>query len=146
VTIVVVADGNVFVDSLQSWGGSGRTVDKRCKSKLGDWTSVGNVNIAETLMRDWEHSQDFKDFSSPIGDRESFSAVILKRPDGSIWTLDAQKGAKPQEQMLTKEAVYVNGSGSDFFLAYYAAFNDVTKALKLTATFCTSCGLPIRAF
>lgn len=149
-TLVVVNNGEVLVDSLQTFGTAEHTVNK-IQVLLGvKFTCAGSPDTALTLMKACEKAGEI-----------DFSIRPRGTGDGTVVIAKAQSRIRVLEDYSTEElawrdvadsgsvdemASYVAGSGAEQFLGFALSGDSVTRAFEKVAQVNAFVGLPIVRF
>lgn len=149
-TLIVVNNGEILVDSLQTFGTSEHTVNK-VQSFLGvKFACAGSPDTALTLMRACEENGEF-----------DFSARPRGTGDGTVVVSKVHDRVRVLEDFSTEELVwrdvadsdsvedmasYVAGAGAEQFLGFVLSGDSVMRAFEKTAHVNAFVGLPIVRF
>lgn len=167
-TIIVATSRNLYVDSRAGWQETGlySTITKIMKtnksSSHGSFmictagSTVHTMQVAyliENTIKRLGEDFDISELTlkACTGSEENVPVAMVVSPSGELYQFRLDGVTKPiklRSQITDpteEEILFIDGSGTDFFHAYYAMFKSVPVAIEKTAKHHPTCGLPIIA-
>lgn len=145
-TLLVVQNDTIFVDSYQEMSGYSFSSEKILDSSLGKFAIIGCVATGCQAIARCE--RDGIDAGHDC-DTANHSIVILRRPDDTIHVLYLGD-EKPVFSLIrgtnSGGLQFVGGSAHHSFMAYFAEHGDVMKAFDLCAAYHRDVANPVCQF
>lgn len=167
-TIIVATSRHLYVDSRAGWQETGlySTISKIIKTNKtlthGSFmvctagSTIYSMQVAyliENAVKRFNTDFDISDLvlKASISSNQIVPTSMIVSPSGELYQFRLDGESKPIKlraqiaDPTEEEILFIDGSGADFFHAYYAMFKSVPIAIEKTAKHHPTCGLPIVA-
>lgn len=145
-TLLVIQDDEIFVDSFQDMNGYAFSSNKVLPSSIGKFAVIGNVATGCQAMDKCEREGLYVAHDQ---DKDDYTIVVLRDLEGKAHVLylgDKTPVFASVRGTNSGGLQFVGGSGCQSFMAYFAEHGDVTKAFELCAAYHRDVELPIEWF